>query len=135
MNHHFLLFQDPKDTMLRQYQEEISRLRNLLENQTIPMIQERPVTSAESIIVESLDEQKDNLLKEYQNEMQTLKNMHENEKAAKEIIMKQMETIKKEYNDNLEKLNSEIQKKKNKEAQQKIVSKEEIMKRLVVISN
>lgn len=117
--------------MLRKYQEEISRLRSLLENQTPLTIQERPVTSGEAIIVETLDEQRNNLLKEYQSEMQMLKDMHENEKAAKETIMKQMESIKKEYNDNLEKLNSEIQKKKNNEAHQKIVSKEEIMKRLV----
>lgn len=119
--------------MLRKYQEEISRLRSLLENQTSPIVQERPITSGESIFVESLDEKKDHLLQEYQSEMKMLKNMHENEKAQKETILKQMENIKKEYNDNLERLNNEIQQKKNNETQQKIVSKEEIMKRFVYI--
>lgn len=117
--------------MLRKYQEEISRLRTLLENQNSPSIQDRPITSGESLIVESLDKKRDNLIQEYQTEMKTLKNLHENEKAEKETIMKQMENIKKEYNENLERLNNEIQLKKNGQIPQKAVSKEEIMKRLV----
>lgn len=137
-------FQDPKDTMLRKYQEEISRLRSLLESQSSPVLLDRPITSGsilsesttsepitngEIIKVQSLDEQRDTLIHEYQTEMQVLKNLHANEKLEKETIIKQMENIKKEYNDNLERLNNEIKQKKQEEEQQKNVSKEEIMKR------
>jgi hypothetical protein len=70
--------EDPKDTMLRQYQEEIERLKNLLGSQQLK-IEEVSVVEEEE--PPDLDARRDRLIQEYQQEMEKLKNLHENEEA------------------------------------------------------
>lgn len=60
--------------------------------------------------------------------MQKLKNLHENEKSEKESVLKQIELIKREYEENIEKLNQEIMCKNEKRA-----TKEEILRRIEVL--
>ncbi|XP_044260406.1 osmotic avoidance abnormal protein 3 isoform X3 [Tribolium madens] len=119
--------EDPKDTMLRQYQEEIERLKSLLGQQVkIEEVKEIEISSNSD-----LDAKRDRLIQEYQQEMEKLKNLHENEKNEKENVLKQIESIKEEYEKNIEKLNSEIQEKKKKE----LCSKEEILSRIEAMKN
>lgn len=116
--------EDPKDTMLRSYQEEIARLKKLLENRTSDEINKNiPCTNTE------LDMKRDQLIQEYQAEMEKLKNLHENEKTEKENVLKQIETIKQEYERNIETLNCEMKAKYEKQ----IPAKDEILKRIEML--
>lgn len=113
--------EDPKDTMLRSYQEEISRLRNLLDNRSEEINRNIPSSNAD------LDVKRDQLIQEYQAEMEKLKNLHENEKTEKENVLKQIEVIKAQYEKNIEALNSEM---KVKFERQLPANKEEILRRI-----
>ncbi|KAK4878464.1 hypothetical protein RN001_010970 [Aquatica leii] len=118
--------EDPKDAMLRQYQEEIVHLRNLLENRlNTPLKIEDISDEVFEINKNVIDSKRDLLIQEYQEEMTKLKNLHENEKSEKEIILKQIESIKKEYQIHLEQLNQEMEERKPKST-----SKEEILNRI-----
>ncbi|XP_015836301.1 osmotic avoidance abnormal protein 3 isoform X5 [Tribolium castaneum] len=119
--------EDPKDTMLRQYQEEIERLKSLLGQQ----VKIEEVKEIETSPNSDLDAKRDQLIQEYQQEMEKLKNLHECEKHEKENVLKQIDLIKDEYEKNIEKLNSEIQEKKRKE----LCSKEEILNRIEALKN
>lgn len=120
--------------MLRQYQQEIDKLRQLLENrQSTPLKVEdvdvndnhQTIEINKNVIDRSLDAKRDQLIQEYQTEMEKLKNLHENERAEKESILKQIDVIKEEYKNNLDKLNNEI--KPNEEPK---TLKEDILKRI-----
>ncbi|XP_045467038.1 osmotic avoidance abnormal protein 3-like isoform X2 [Harmonia axyridis] len=127
--------EDPKDTILRQYQEEIERLKNLLETKTItesttnfkdiPIIADMEVNENVQFNTD-LDTKRDELIKEYEEEMKKLKNLHENEKNEKENILKQIEQIKIEYEKNLNAMNQQMKLKKEKD----LVSEKEILKRI-----
>lgn len=131
-----LFFQDPKDAILRQYQEEIERLKNLLENKQTSLkledVTHSPVKEINRNITSNIadfDARRDRLLQEYQEEMMKLKNLHENEKNEKENVLKQIQMIKEEYESNIHKLNEEIVQKQKRE----LCSEEEIMKRIEVL--
>ncbi|KAB0791062.1 hypothetical protein PPYR_02862 [Photinus pyralis] len=120
--------EDPKDAMLRQYQEEISRLRNLLEDRRLgsPLKIEDISDEAQFELAKlPAHTKRDLLIQEFQEEMKKLKNLHENEKSEKEKILKQIEGIKTEYQLHIEQLNSEMEEKR-----QKSTSKEEILQRI-----
>lgn len=108
--------EDPKDTILRQYREEIEHLKQLLGDQN-----NKQSTNHD------LDAKRDKLIQEYQQEMLKLKNLHENEKNEKENVMKQIETLKEEYETNLEKLNNE-----NKCSKEEIVNRIEALKKAMI---
>lgn len=124
--------------MLRQYQEEIDRLRNLLENrQNTPLKIEDITDDAEyniknkmSITNNKVDPKRDHLIQEYQDEMTKLKSLHENEKTEKEKIMKQIDSIKQEYQNHIEQLHKEVEDNKPK-----ITSKEEIVQRIEALKS
>ncbi|VEN53899.1 unnamed protein product [Callosobruchus maculatus] len=125
--------EDPKDAILRQYQEEIDRLKALLQdNQTKQLPDDLKFIPCSEINQNlqsrnsELDAKRDRLLQEYQEEMKKLKNLHESEKQEKESILKQIEAIKEEYNRNIKKLNEEIEEKGRKE----LCSQEEILNRI-----
>lgn len=114
--------EDPKDTILRSYQEEITRLRSLLDNRNEEI--NRNITSTNT----NLDLKRDQLIQEYQTEMAKLKNLHESEKTEKENVLKQIEMIKAEYEKNIEALNNEM---KNKFEKYPLpANKEEILRRI-----
>nr|CAH7747748.1 unnamed protein product [Callosobruchus chinensis] len=125
--------EDPKDAILRQYQEEIDRLKALLQDNQSREIPDdlkfipcpeinRNLKSRNA----ELDAKRDKLLQEYQDEMKKLKNLHESEKQEKESIILQIEAIKEEYNRNIKKLNEEIEEKNRKQ----LCSQEEILNRI-----
>ncbi|KAF2880164.1 hypothetical protein ILUMI_26027, partial [Ignelater luminosus] len=128
--------EDPKDAMLRQYQEEIERLRSLLDNrQSTPLKIEDisddtnyEINKNITITNNNEDPKRDLLIQEYQEEMIKLKNLHENEKTEKEGILNQIELIKNEYQMHIERLSQEMEEKKPKST-----SKEEILRRIELL--
>ncbi|GJQ75337.1 kinesin-2C [Trypoxylus dichotomus] len=128
--------EDPKDTMLRQYQLEIERLKQLLESrQSTPLrvedltLQPEVIESPQSENCKDLDAQRDRLIEKYETEMAKLKDLHESEKNEKETILKQIESIKEEYRRNIEALNEQMCRKE----EVKIASKQEILKRIEIL--
>ncbi|KAI4455334.1 kinesin-related [Holotrichia oblita] len=128
--------EDPKDTMLRQYQTEIERLKQLLESRlSSPLhnLEDLMTTKNETSEMrhrKDLDAQRDDLIRNYETEMAKLKDLHENEKNEKESILKQIDNIREEYKRNIDALNEQVGLNKEKE---KITSKEEILKRIEVL--
>lgn len=137
--------EDPKDTMLRQYQEEISKLRKLLETRQPTPLKIEDLDNPEVILEASkksnnrmvtedinknnhqLNAKRDKLIHDYEDEMAKLRSLHENEKTEKEQILHQIEAIKAEYQGNIEKLNAEVV---EKNTTAKRVNKEEILQRI-----
>ncbi|XP_050292806.1 osmotic avoidance abnormal protein 3-like isoform X2 [Anthonomus grandis grandis] len=120
--------EDPKDTILRQYQEEIERLKALLSTRQegdikIVDLEESEVNKNVVSRNEELGVRRDKLLQEYQKEMDKLRNLHESEKNQKETVLKQIQAIKLEYEENIRRLNEE---KLNKE----VTSTDEVMRRI-----
>lgn len=120
--------------MLRQYQEEIERLRNLLDNrQSTPLKIEDVSDDTHYEINRNVsftdnkhtDLKRDVLLHKYQDEMSKLKCLHENEKNEKERILKEIDKIKTEYQTHIEKLSQDMESQKPK-----ITSKDEILNRI-----
>ncbi|KAL1501544.1 hypothetical protein ABEB36_006846 [Hypothenemus hampei] len=125
--------EDPKDTILRQYQEEIERLKTLLSSQheaDVLKVEDLTEENEEIMIKDNnsriLDAKRDKLVQDYQNELEKLRNLHESEKSEKESVLKQIQLLKQEYENNIKKLNEEIKVKG-------VASKEEIMQRLEVL--
>lgn len=73
-----------------------------------------------------LDAKRDKLIQEYQEEMKRLRGLHETEKHEKEIVLRQIEAIKAEYQKNIKQLNDDIEDKQKKEQ----CNEEEIVKRI-----
>lgn len=122
--------------MLRQYQTEIERLKQLLESRLSTPLRLEDVTT-DSMVEPSrplnrqeLDAQRDLLIQNYELEMAKLKDLHENEKNEKESILKQIESIKEEYGRNIEALNRQVSERKERK---EIASKAEILKRIGVL--
>ncbi|XP_065172485.1 osmotic avoidance abnormal protein 3 isoform X2 [Atheta coriaria] len=148
--------EDPKDAILRQYQEEIERLKDML-NKSVRLSTPLKIEDVdeESTIIsdnkkinmnhlnihnnnntqDDLDQKRDFLIQQYESEMEKLKNLHQDEKAQKENIMKQIETIREEYNQSIEKLNDEIKSQQEINASNKpeTVNKEEILQRIELL--
>ncbi|XP_076257161.1 kinesin family member 3C isoform X1 [Rhynchophorus ferrugineus] len=133
--------EDPKDALVRQYQEEIEKLKSLLTSRPdLNAVHVIDLTGSNEHINKTeinkniqsknseLDAKRDKLLQEYQNEMEKLRNLHENEKHEKEIVLKQIQTIKQEYEENIRRLNEEI-----KDNHKEVCPKEEILKRIEVL--
>lgn len=123
--------EDPKEAMLRKYQEEIQRLKEMLstnvsgspvENSVVS----RPVSEEYKLKLES---EKTKIIAEYQEEMNRLKHEHEAEKIEKEHLLKQMADLKVQYQTNMSKINEEMGEKVEQINTQSILPKEDIMKR------
>lgn len=113
--------------MLREYQEEIERLKSILKKQnhltTIPEGQISKDILSNNIYSHSV---RDDLIEEYQTDIQKIKNFRENEKNEKKVIIQPIQTIKEEYQENTERYNREIKEKCKKE----LTSEEEIVNRI-----
>ncbi|ERL92125.1 hypothetical protein D910_09445, partial [Dendroctonus ponderosae] len=145
--------EDPKDTILRQYQEEIERLKLLLTTQQEPDgLRVVDLTDCvelgdgmgkkPSSRVMELDAKRDKLLNgdgkitELARKVYTLTSPfllkkltlfgNGSEKHEKESVLRQIQTIKTEYEDNIRRLNDEIKDNKKKE----VSSNDEVMKRI-----
>lgn len=107
--------EDPKDTMLREYQDEILKLKKQLESTNINS------SSVDSSNLEKVLEER------YEAEVLRLKAEHENHQKEKELLHKSIEQIKKEYEAKLNAIAS------NQPVQP--ITSERVVERLEMIKN
>uniref|UniRef100_A0AC35TYJ1 Kinesin motor domain-containing protein n=1 Tax=Rhabditophanes sp. KR3021 TaxID=114890 RepID=A0AC35TYJ1_9BILA len=91
--------EDPKDALLREYQEEISRLKALVQNPNANTERRKSVID--------IDIEKAKLKLEYEEAITKIRSEFENEQKSKAILQKELENIKKEYDKASNLINSE----------------------------
>jgi len=87
--------EDPKDTMLRQYQEQIKKLKELLEASTAQL----PTNDVS---------EKEKLRQEYQDEMGKLREKYQEEYNSKCQMQADLKTLKEKYDKNLAKISNQV---------------------------
>ncbi|XP_052902902.1 osmotic avoidance abnormal protein 3 [Anopheles moucheti] len=87
--------EDPKDTMLREYQQEILRLKELLKGGETPL--QFSHTNGHDSETSSLNEEKQALKTQYDQEVMHLRREYEQQKIAKQELVKDIEKIKAYY--------------------------------------
>ncbi|XP_053658047.1 osmotic avoidance abnormal protein 3 [Anopheles marshallii] len=87
--------EDPKDTMLREYQQEILRLKELLKGGETPL--QLAHTNGHDRETSSLDVEKQALKTQYDQEVMHLRREYEQQKIAKQELVKDIEKIKAYY--------------------------------------
>lgn len=101
--------EDPKDTMLREYQEEIQKLRALLENSEHL---QKTNTNTDDTNFTYVKDFPDNTVwydaryLEYEKEMQRLKEQYENEYLSKCQVQADLQYLKARYDEDVSKLNN-----------------------------
>ncbi|XP_025408168.1 kinesin-like protein KIF17 isoform X3 [Sipha flava] len=90
--------EDPKDTMLRQYQEQIKKLKELLEASTAQL----PMSNGSNDISE-----KEKLRLEYQDEMIKLREKYQEEYNSKCQMQADLKVLKEKYDKNLAKISNQ----------------------------
>lgn len=94
-----IINEDPKDAMLREYQEEISNLRKMLEKTSGATITE--ITDNNVDIQEQIKFEKLKIEQEFEEKAQQLKIEHEQQKKEKEELLQSMMELKQEYEQKL----------------------------------
>ncbi|XP_059099397.1 osmotic avoidance abnormal protein 3-like isoform X4 [Tigriopus californicus] len=87
--------EDPKDAMLREYQEEIQKLKSLLEKNPNADL------SAAGFSEDFLEEERSRMRKEYEDEMKEMRLKMESEKQSKTKMQNEVEQMKREYEEKL----------------------------------
>jgi len=87
--------EDPKDTMLRQYQEQIKKLKELLEASTAQL----PTNDIS---------EKEKLRQEYQDEMGKLREKYQEEYNSKCQMQADLKALKEKYDKNLAKISNQV---------------------------
>ncbi|XP_054274997.1 osmotic avoidance abnormal protein 3-like [Macrosteles quadrilineatus] len=108
--------EDPKDTMLREYQEEIYKLRNLLEKNAF--------VGSSAIEDEVVKAEKEKVKSEYEKEMASLREQYEAMQLSKTQVQNDLQTLKEQYERDLARINCQSQNKQHmlpKTPTQKIV--------------
>lgn len=82
--------EDPKDAMLREYQNEINMLRNLLEKSNVGESFDQKIDIQEQIM-----EEKMKIEKEFEEKARNLRKEHEQQKKEKEELMQSNKTFRK----------------------------------------
>lgn len=94
--------EDPKDAMLREYQEEINMLRKLLESSGSTTVNPHVVVENSSVdIQEQIREEKLKLEEEFEEKAQKLREQHEEQRREKEELILCMEELKREYKEKI----------------------------------
>ncbi|CAI2351015.1 unnamed protein product [Caenorhabditis sp. 36 PRJEB53466] len=109
--------EDPKDALLREYQEEIERLKSMVQP---------GVPAAQAAF--SVDDERKKLRAEFEEAMNDLRNEYEREQSSKAELQKDLEALKVEYeraNANLDNLNPEEAAKKIQQLQDQFIGGEE----------
>lgn len=92
--------EDPKDTMLRQYQEQIKKLKELLEASTAQL----PLSNGP---INDISE-KEKLRLEYQDEMIKLREKYQEEYNSKCQMQADLKALKEKYDKNLAKISNQV---------------------------
>ncbi len=86
--------EDPKDAMLREYQEEIIALRKLLEKSSLNGgATDREITNNKINIEDQIKIEKEKLENEFEEKARQMKMQHEQQKMEKEELIKGIELI------------------------------------------
>jgi len=95
--------EDPKDTMLRQYQEQIKKLKELLDASTAQL----PMSNGVNDVSE-----KEKLRLDYQDEMVKLRAKYQEEYNSKCQMQADLKTLKEKYDRNLAKISNQVRKRR-----------------------
>ncbi|KAL7038485.1 hypothetical protein ACKWTF_009587 [Chironomus riparius] len=127
--------EDPKDAMLREYQEEINMLRKLLEksgtNGTNGVIADNNSID----IQEQIREEKLKVEKEFEEKARKLKEEHEQQRREKEELKQNMEELKREYEQKLHEVSEKVKTEENHIPNVKVVTDENSTKKEINISD
>lgn len=93
--------EDPKDTMLRQYQEQIKKLKEMLDASTAAQL---PTSNGSS----SDASERERLRFEYQNEMAKLREKYQEEYNSKCTMQADLKALKEKYDKNLAKISTQV---------------------------
>lgn len=110
--------EDPKDALLREYQEEIERLKAMVQ----------PEAGAAVHPAFSIEDERKKLRAEFEEAMNELRGEYEREQTSKAELQKDLESLKAEYeraNANLDNLNPEEAAKKIQQLQDQFIGGEE----------
>ncbi|VDP66558.1 unnamed protein product [Schistosoma mattheei] len=98
--------EDPKDALLRQYQEEIKHLKELLNNMQAPKGNLKYFNGKENIEIEDTETEKEKLRKDYELKLQSMKAQYSAETDDKAKMLKDITHLKELYDAELMQLNS-----------------------------
>ncbi|XP_076028547.1 osmotic avoidance abnormal protein 3-like [Oratosquilla oratoria] len=92
--------EDPKDAMLREYQEEIRKLKELLDSQ-------EPQETIVSVAPDetALEKEREKVRSEYEDQMKKMREEMAKEQANNALLQKNMDQLRKQYQDELHKVN------------------------------
>ncbi|KAK6618591.1 hypothetical protein RUM43_012982 [Polyplax serrata] len=110
--------EDPKDAMLREYQEEIEKLKMMLKTNSLPQAPQQQVEVIQA------NKETEKLKNEYENEMLKIKEEYEREQKSKQKLEKDMDELRKHYEEQMEAL------KKKNEDNFVNVSQQQVIERL-----
>nr|pir kinesin protein OSM-3 - Caenorhabditis elegans [Caenorhabditis elegans] len=113
--------EDPKDALLREYQEEIARLKSMVQPGAVGV--GAPAQDAFSI-----EEERKKLREEFEEAMNDLRGEYEREQTSKAELQKDLESLRADYeraNANLDNLNPEEAAKKIQQLQDQFIGGEE----------
>ncbi|VDP31527.1 unnamed protein product [Schistosoma margrebowiei] len=98
--------EDPKDALLRQYQEEIKHLKELLNNMQAPKGNLKYFNGKENIEIEDTETEKEKVGKDYELKLQSMKAQNNAETVDKVKMLKDITHLKELYDAQLTQLNS-----------------------------
>lgn len=111
--------EDPKDALLRQYQEEIQKLKAMLMGQLpipaggfsdIESIGAPSVKSENQIAREELEYEKERIREEYDNKLKDMQQQYEEEKVSKVKLQQDMVKLRAFYDEKLQNVDGELEK-------------------------
>ncbi|XP_040570010.1 osmotic avoidance abnormal protein 3 isoform X2 [Lepeophtheirus salmonis] len=102
-----IINEDPKDAMLREYQEEINKLKTLLEKKPMDM-----TSSSGEIMIQPdedlLEAERERARQEYNDDMEEMKNKMENERQSKNRMQDEFNKMKDAYEEKLQLLENKF---------------------------
>ena len=101
--------QDPKDALLRQYQEEIMQLKQLLEKQKLEEQLNPTAITAQPAAPQLVDmeAEKEKIREEYEQQLQALRQSYETEKKSYAKLQADVESLKDQYKKELDQVQEE----------------------------
>lgn len=112
--------QDPKDALLRQYQDEITQLKQLLEQQKAEE-SNSTITAQPVPQLVDMEAEKEKIREEYEQQLQALRQSYETEKKSYAKLQADVENLKGQYEKELD----EVKEEKNQLLEEKSLSPEQ----------
>ena len=110
--------EDPKDAMLREYQEEIKKLKAMLDQNPQALTD----GSAAGLSEEILEEERKRMRSEHEKEMNEIRKKMESEKQSKAQMQNEIELMKQQYEEKLKDLEERAERAKTAKTVQRQIS-------------